>query len=234
MNYIETSCSCLPFSGSVGRLTSASLHIHMWTDAVSKVSRRRLWNCLEIAFLSKGQNCLHLSWHSWKLIFNSNQISTFKWQYEYIVQWVWELKLLSQRSIWQKHLLYKSHCVDYCDWFLAADLGTVYRFIWARLLVPKNCEGNLLHPGNSDANCKCTKNNPIYVNHTIILSEYIKIIRLLEQVYSKSYNPNICGKPCSIMSNLLWSAESWRLFWNQPQSLLIGQSQEIHDDVDLP
>lgn len=59
MNYIETSCSCLPFS-SVGKLTSASWHIHMWTDAVSKVSRRRL----EIAFLSKGQNCLHLSWHS--------------------------------------------------------------------------------------------------------------------------------------------------------------------------
>lgn len=57
---IETSCSCLPFSGSVGRLTSASLHIHMWTDAVSKVSRRRL----EIAFLRKGQNCLHLSWHA--------------------------------------------------------------------------------------------------------------------------------------------------------------------------
>lgn len=83
----------------------------------------------------------------------------------------------------------------------------------------------------ANSQLQCTKNNPIHVNHTIMYQN-ISDSYVCSQVCSKFYTPNVCGKPMfnSVKPSVICG--SWRLFWNQPQSLLIGQSQEIHDDVD--
>lgn len=49
-------------------------------------------------------------------------------------------------------------------------------------------------PRLTDANHKCTKNNPIHVNHTI-KKQNISGSYVCSQVYSKFYTPNVCGKP---------------------------------------